>query len=222
MILRGEEFEVIGILQPTLSAPDTFAFVAYEDALALFYKANPFIKQAEPIASVDLRHLGRQGTDPEALSKDIESAVPGVRVISPARGRKADIAVQPDIQRDPVRHRLHRAGGRRTFDHQHHGDVGLRAHTGDRPEEGHRRRYRYDPRRVPARIGDDRLHGRAHRDGPGGARYLAAEQRDESSNVTVFTVSWSSSARSSSQPSSVRWPAYSRLSGPPGSSRSNH
>jgi len=50
--LRGEEFDVVGVLQPTLSAPDTFAFVPYEDGIDLFFKANPFIRQTEPIAGV--------------------------------------------------------------------------------------------------------------------------------------------------------------------------
>ncbi len=85
--LRGQEFEVIGILQPTLSAPDTFAFVAYEDALSLFYAANPFIKQTEPIAS-NVYVTWELGTDPEALAKDIESQVSGVRVISPSEAEK--------------------------------------------------------------------------------------------------------------------------------------
>jgi putative ABC transport system permease protein len=85
--LRDREFEVIGILQPTLAAPDTFAFVAYEDALALFYEANPFIRQTEPIVSV-VYVTWDPGTDPEALAKDIEAEVPNVRVISPAEAEK--------------------------------------------------------------------------------------------------------------------------------------
>lgn len=85
--LRGEEFEVVGILQPTLSAPDTFAFVSYEDGLELFFKTNPFIKQTEPIAGT-IYVTWDKGTDPEALSKDIESKVAGIRVISPAEAEK--------------------------------------------------------------------------------------------------------------------------------------
>lgn len=85
--LRGEEFEVVGILQPTLSAPDTFAFVSYKDGLELFYKSNPFIKQTEPIAGTIYVTWG-DGTDAEALAKDIESQVAGIRVISPAEAEK--------------------------------------------------------------------------------------------------------------------------------------
>jgi putative ABC transport system permease protein len=80
--LKGRDFEVVGIYRPTLSATDTFAFVSYDDALQLFFIANPFIQQQTPIASV-IYVTWDQGTDPEALSNNIENQVQGVRVISP-------------------------------------------------------------------------------------------------------------------------------------------
>lgn len=84
--LKGQPFEVVGIYRPTLSATDTFAFVSYDDALPLFFKANPFIEKTS-ISSV-IYVTWDKGTDPEALSKSIENQVQGVRVISPAEAEK--------------------------------------------------------------------------------------------------------------------------------------
>jgi putative ABC transport system permease protein len=86
VMLKGKPFEVVGIYRPTLSATDTFAFTSYEDALPLFYGANPFI-QKTPIASV-IYVTWDKGTDPEALSKTIGNQVQGVRVISPKEAEK--------------------------------------------------------------------------------------------------------------------------------------
>jgi putative ABC transport system permease protein len=84
--LKGQPFEVVGIYRPTLSATDNFAFVSYDDALTLFFKANPFIEKT-PISSV-IYVTWDKGTDPEALSKSIENKVQGVRVISPAEAER--------------------------------------------------------------------------------------------------------------------------------------
>ncbi len=86
VMLKGQPFEVAGIYRPTLSSTDNFAFTSYEDALSLFFKANPFIQQT-PIASV-IYVTWDKGTDPEALSKSIEGKVQGVRVISPKEAEK--------------------------------------------------------------------------------------------------------------------------------------
>ncbi len=84
--LRGEPFEVVGILQPTLSAPDNFAFVPYEDALGIFLEANPFIQKGK-ITSV-IYTTWEDGVDPEALGARIEKQVPGVSVITPAKAEQ--------------------------------------------------------------------------------------------------------------------------------------
>lgn len=84
--LKGVPFEVIGIYRPTLSAPDQFAFVSYEDAINLFRKANPFF-QARNIAGV-IYVLPDPGVNAETLSSRIAAAVGSVRVISPAEAEK--------------------------------------------------------------------------------------------------------------------------------------
>jgi putative ABC transport system permease protein len=84
--LRGKQFEVAGILKATLSAPDTFAFVPYEDALALFQQTNPFFNK-QSIASVAYV-VWNKGVDPEALGPKIESQVGGIRVITPKQAEQ--------------------------------------------------------------------------------------------------------------------------------------
>ncbi|OFW56416.1 MAG: hypothetical protein A2W01_07620 [Candidatus Solincola sediminis] len=79
--LRGESFEVVGILDITLSAPDSFAFVAYDDSLALFRAANPYFEVEDIAATIDV--LPETGVDIEELAKTIDSDVQGIRVISP-------------------------------------------------------------------------------------------------------------------------------------------
>lgn len=79
--LKGKEFEVVGILEPTLSAPDQFAFAPYQDTLGLFFESNPFIEQRPIASSIDV--ISGEGVDDEALAERIEEEVEGVRVISP-------------------------------------------------------------------------------------------------------------------------------------------
>jgi len=85
-VMRGVTFEVIGILRPTLSAPDNFAFVPYVDALPIFLQANPFFQQKQ-IASV-IYTTWNQGVNPEALGARIARQVPGVTVITPAKAEQ--------------------------------------------------------------------------------------------------------------------------------------
>lgn len=84
--LRGKPFEVVGIYEPTLSAPDSFAFVSYRDALDLFREANPYFQVGEIAATIDV--IPAEGVDPEALAADIAARVAGVKVISPSEAEK--------------------------------------------------------------------------------------------------------------------------------------
>lgn len=84
--LRGTPFQAVGILKPTLSAPDNFAFVSYADALPIFLAANPFFQQKQ-IASV-IYTTWTQGVNPEVLGARIAAKVPGVSVITPAKAEQ--------------------------------------------------------------------------------------------------------------------------------------
>ncbi len=84
--LRGKDFEVVGVYEPTLSAPDGFAFVSYEDALNLFREANPYFEVRDIAATIDV--IPQPGVDMEELAARIAESVPGVKVISPAEAEK--------------------------------------------------------------------------------------------------------------------------------------
>jgi len=84
--LRGREFEVVGIYEPTLSAPDSFAFVSYEDTLDLFRAINPYFQVENIAATIDV--IPEEGVDANELAARIDEAVDGVKVISPAEAEK--------------------------------------------------------------------------------------------------------------------------------------
>jgi len=84
--LRGEEFEVVGIYEPTLSAPDSFAFVSYDDALNLFRAINPYFQVEDIAASIDV--IPEEGVDANELAARIDESVDGISVISPAEAEK--------------------------------------------------------------------------------------------------------------------------------------
>lgn len=84
--LRGEEFEVVGIYEPTLSAPDSFAFMSYDDALNLFRAINPYFQVEDIAATIDV--IPEEGVDANELAARIGKSVDGIKVISPAEAEK--------------------------------------------------------------------------------------------------------------------------------------
>ncbi|MEW6555702.1 MAG: ABC transporter permease [Actinomycetota bacterium] len=84
--LRGKEFEVVGIYVPTLSAPDSFAFVSYDDAINLFRSVNPYFQVEDIAATIDV--IPEEGVDANELAARIEESVDGIKVISPAEAEK--------------------------------------------------------------------------------------------------------------------------------------
>jgi len=84
--LRGKEFEVVGIYEPTLSAPDSFAFISYDDAINLFRSVNPYFQVEDIAATIDV--IPEEGVDANELAALIEESVDGIKVISPAEAEK--------------------------------------------------------------------------------------------------------------------------------------
>jgi len=84
--LRGEDFEVVGIYEPTLSAPDSFAFLSYEDALNLFRKINPYFQVDDIAATIDV--IPEEGVDANELAARIDDSVEGINVISPEEAER--------------------------------------------------------------------------------------------------------------------------------------
>ena len=110
--LRGVKFNVVGILEPTLTAPDNSAMVPMAAAQQLFIKTLPALVADK----LDLRRYAhdRGGLRPGDQRRDL------------------------DAQRDPHRHRPDQLARRRTVGHQHHGHVGGRADPRNRYQAGHR------------------------------------------------------------------------------------
>jgi putative ABC transport system permease protein len=85
--MRGEQFEVVGILEPTLTAPDTSVFVPLEAAQVLFHKTLPAAVQ-EAIPAKELISqvvvFPESGTDPAALAALIKERVDNTKTLTGA------------------------------------------------------------------------------------------------------------------------------------------
>jgi putative ABC transport system permease protein len=84
--LRGKDFELVGIYEPTLSAPDSFAFVSFDDALNLFRAINPYFQVEDIAATIDV--IPEEGVDANELAARIDESVDGIKVISPEEAKK--------------------------------------------------------------------------------------------------------------------------------------
>ena len=87
MEMRGERFEVVGILEPTLTAPDSSVFVPLSAAQLLFHKTLPAAVQdaipAEQLISQVVVYPDA-AVDPAALASLIKERVENVRTLTGA------------------------------------------------------------------------------------------------------------------------------------------
>ncbi len=84
--LRGEPFEVVGILEKTLTAPDSSVIIPLSDAQRLFQKSLPEMMQGRVDATqlaTDFTVYVEPGTDPDALAATLEASVPGISAMGP-------------------------------------------------------------------------------------------------------------------------------------------
>jgi len=93
LTLEGEAYEVVGVLDRTLTAPDRFVIVAIDDARAQWVAKDPMIRTllasgAVPMRADDLNTgaaVGwRTGEDPDAVARRIAERVSGVNVQIPS------------------------------------------------------------------------------------------------------------------------------------------
>jgi putative ABC transport system permease protein len=86
VMLRGVPFEVVGIMDKTLTAPDTSVWISLPDAQELFIKDLPEVVrnqvQASTIAT-GITVFVKKGVDPDALAVTIQKQVPGVKAEGP-------------------------------------------------------------------------------------------------------------------------------------------
>jgi putative ABC transport system permease protein len=85
--IRGEQFTVVGIMDKTLTAPDSSVFVNLSDAQRLYMQDVPEMVRNQ-IDQSDLVNTftvyPTPGTDPEELAAAINAAVPGVEATGPS------------------------------------------------------------------------------------------------------------------------------------------
>ncbi len=84
--IRGEEFEVIGILEKTLSVPDSMAYVSLADAQAAFISTLPDAMR-DSVAAADvfteIVAFPEPGVDADKLAETINDEVAGVVAAGP-------------------------------------------------------------------------------------------------------------------------------------------
>ena len=91
--LEGEPFQVVGVLQRTLTAPDRFVVVPIEDAREQWIAKDRMLRTllASGAAALNAPDLNtgaavgwREGEDPDAVARRIAERVPGVNVQMPS------------------------------------------------------------------------------------------------------------------------------------------
>jgi putative ABC transport system permease protein len=84
--LRGKQFQVVGILDKTLTAPDQSVMISLADAQQLYVADLPEMVraqvQADKLATSIIVYM-KPGTDPEQVAAAIGAAVPGIKASGP-------------------------------------------------------------------------------------------------------------------------------------------
>jgi putative ABC transport system permease protein len=93
LVLEGTAYEVVGILERTLTAPDRFVVVSIDDARQQWVAKDPLLRTviatgAAPLNAADLNTgaaVGwREGEDPDTVARRIAERVPNVNVQIPS------------------------------------------------------------------------------------------------------------------------------------------
>jgi len=88
--VRGHDFHVAGVLEPTLTGPDSFVFMPFALAERLLVDAEPMLRRMAQVPGARVLPVAtaaavfwHAGEDPEAVAAQIRAAVPGLTVMSP-------------------------------------------------------------------------------------------------------------------------------------------
>jgi putative ABC transport system permease protein len=84
--IRGKQFEVVGIMAKTLTAPDTSVSMALPDAQAIFYGTLPEIIRAQTVPEQVVNGFTvyvKSGVDPDVLAEKINREVADVKASGP-------------------------------------------------------------------------------------------------------------------------------------------
>ena len=93
LTLEGEPYQIVGVLERTLTAPDRFVIVPIEDARAQWIAKDPLLRTVLASGGVALQAADlntgaavgwRDGEDPDAVARRIAERVSGVNVQIPS------------------------------------------------------------------------------------------------------------------------------------------
>jgi putative ABC transport system permease protein len=89
--VRGKTFRVVGILEPTLSGPDSFVFMPFPTAQRLLIDSEPLLRRMVMVPGSKILPIATAaavfwsaGEDPEAVARRIRERIPTLSVVSPA------------------------------------------------------------------------------------------------------------------------------------------
>jgi putative ABC transport system permease protein len=93
--VRGKTFRVAGVLEPTLTGPDSFVFMPFPTAQSLLLESEPLLRRLAvipgstlvPIATAAAVFWG-DGEDPELVAGRIRESVEQVSVVSPGEAAR--------------------------------------------------------------------------------------------------------------------------------------
>jgi putative ABC transport system permease protein len=89
--IRGSTFRVVGVLEPTLTGPDSFVFMPFATAERLLIDSEPLLRRLVMVPGSKLLPIAtaaavfwEDGEEPEALAARIRERLDDVAVVSPA------------------------------------------------------------------------------------------------------------------------------------------
>jgi len=90
--VRSHDFQVVGVLEPTLTGPDSFMMMPFATASRLLLDSQPMLRRLAMVPGSGVLPIAtaaavfwRDGEDPERLAQRIRDQVPGLSVVSPAQ-----------------------------------------------------------------------------------------------------------------------------------------
>ena len=91
LTIRGKSFRVVGILEPTLTGPDSFVFMPFPVAERLLIEREPLLRRLVLARAADVLPIATaaavfwaEGEDAEAVAERIRQRLPDLSVLSPA------------------------------------------------------------------------------------------------------------------------------------------
>jgi putative ABC transport system permease protein len=88
--IRGKDFNVVGVLEPTLTGPDSFVMMPFATAERLLLDSEPVLRRLAMVPGTSVLPIAtaasvfwNDGEDPEQVAERIRKSVPGLSVVSP-------------------------------------------------------------------------------------------------------------------------------------------